>query len=67
MFSNSATSASRPLVVTVYTSSCVPLVGAWPIRPAANCAFCSVIARVTSAVVSLSCDRRSGLSQIRIA
>jgi hypothetical protein len=35
------------------------LIGAWPTLPAANCAFCSPIARATSAGVSFSCASRS--------
>ena len=41
--------------------------GDWPTLPAANWAFCSLMASATSEVVSLSCAMRSGLSQIRIA
>ena len=67
MFSNSFTSARRPFVVMVYTSSCGPSVGDWPILPAANCAFCSFSTRSRSPVVSLSWVMRSGRTQIRMA
>ncbi len=65
--SNSETSARRPWVVMVYTSSCGPPVGAWPILPAANCVFCSLIARIKSPGVSCNCVMRSGRAQMRMA
>ena len=65
--SNSSTSVSRPLVVMVNTISCDPSVGAWPIFPAANWAFCSLSARSRSLVASFNCAIRSGRSQMRMA
>ncbi len=41
--------------------------GDWPTFPAANCAFCSLTAPMTSVGVSRSCAIRSGFNQMRIA
>ena len=67
IFSNSETSARRPLVLTVSDNSWPAGAGDWPMRPTAYCAFCSLMARTTSPVVSFNCASRSGLSQMRMA
>ena len=56
-----------PPVVTLYTNSCWPLVGDSPTLPAANCAFCSLSARMMSPGASLSVARRSGRTQMRLS
>ena len=66
MSSNCSGSASRPSVVTENVKSASPRLGASPMRPAANCAFCSRTAAATSDGVRPSCASLSGRSQMRI-
>ena len=60
-------SVSRPGVVTAKVCGTGVGVGDWPMRPTANCWFCSRTALATSVAVIPSCAMRSGRSQMRMA
>ena len=66
MFSNSATSSSRPRVDRVRLNACPVGAGSSPIWPAATCLFCSLIAFTTSAAVRFRVFNSSGSSQTRM-
>ncbi len=67
IFSNSASELKRPSVVIEYTSCWSVAIGVCPTLPAANCEFCSLMARTMSWVVKLSCAIRSGFNHTRMA